>query len=139
MNHRFLPRNRVWGTLALSVAAGLGRMVQPMFNALYPRFSRLVAQHDGAGLLELYHLSSQYLAVVIAAVAAVLVVFAHEVLFSCRRFKQTGPRRFRALPETTMPEELSPLQQILKSVKLLLMELLIIVNFYHSVILTKEC
>ena len=68
-------------TLALSVAAGLGRMVQPMFNALYPRFSRLVAQHDGAGLLELYHLSSQYLAVVIAAVAAVLVVFAHEVLF----------------------------------------------------------
>jgi DNA-binding Lrp family transcriptional regulator len=22
----------------------------------------------------------------------------HEVLFSCRRFKQTGPRRFRALP-----------------------------------------
>ena len=68
-------------TLALSVAAGLGRMVQPMFNALYPRFSRQVAQHDSAGLLELYHLSSQYLAVVIAAVAAVLVVFAHEVLF----------------------------------------------------------
>ena len=32
--------------------------------------------------------------------------FPHEVLFSCRRFKQTGPRRFRALPETTMPEEL---------------------------------
>ena len=52
-------------TLALSVAAGLGRMVQPMFNALYPRFSRLVAQHDEAGLRELYHLSSQYLAVVI--------------------------------------------------------------------------
>jgi len=24
--------------------------------------------------------------------------FPHEVLFSCRRFKQTGPRRFRALP-----------------------------------------
>ena len=68
-------------TLALSVAAGLGRMVQPMFNALYPRFSRQVAQHDSAGMLELYHLSSQYLAVVIASVAAVLVVFAHELLF----------------------------------------------------------
>lgn len=68
-------------TLALSVAAGLGRMVQPMFNALYPRFSRQVAQHDSAGLLELYHLSSQYLAVVIASVAAVLVVFAHDLLF----------------------------------------------------------
>ena len=68
-------------TLALSVAAGLGRMVQPMFNALYPRFSRQVAQHDSAGLLELYHLSSQCLAVVIAAVATVLVVFAHELLY----------------------------------------------------------
>lgn len=68
-------------TLALSVAAGLGRMVQPMFNALYPRFSRLVAQRDAPGLQKLYHLSSQYLAIVIAAVAAVLVVFAHEVLW----------------------------------------------------------
>lgn len=68
-------------TLALSVASGLGRMVQPMFNALYPRFSRLVASHDEATLRELYHLSSQYLAVVIAAVAAILIVFAREVLF----------------------------------------------------------
>ena len=68
-------------TLALSVASGLGRMVQPMFNALYPRFSRLVARHDDATLRELYHLSSQYLAVVIAAVTAVLIVFAHDVLF----------------------------------------------------------
>ncbi len=67
-------------TLALSVAAGLGRMVQPMFNALYPRFSRLVAQHNEAGLRDLYHLSSQYLAVVIAAIAAVLMVFARDVL-----------------------------------------------------------
>ena len=40
---------------------------------------------------------------------------------------------------TTMPEELSPLQQILKSVKRLLVELLITVSFCHLVILTKEC
>lgn len=67
-------------TLALSVAAGLGRMVQPMFNALYPRFSRLVTRRDEKTLRELYHLSSQYLAVVIAAVTMVLIVFAREVL-----------------------------------------------------------
>jgi len=29
-----------------------------------------------------------------------LAPYPHEVLFSCRRFKQTGPRRFRAPPET---------------------------------------
>lgn len=68
-------------TLALSVASGLGRMVQPMFNALYPRFSRLVARHDTTTLRELYHLSSQYLAVVIAAVSMMLIVYAHDVLF----------------------------------------------------------
>lgn len=68
-------------TLALSVASGLGRMVQPMFNALYPRFSRLVARGDTATLRELYHLSSQHLAVVVAAVAAVLIVFARDILF----------------------------------------------------------
>ncbi|KRE88511.1 hypothetical protein ASG87_07920 [Frateuria sp. Soil773] len=68
-------------TLALSVAAGLGRMVLPMFNALYPRFSRLVMRGDKAALTELYHLSSQCLAVMIAAVAMVLIVYAHDVLY----------------------------------------------------------
>lgn len=67
-------------TLALSVAAGLGRVVSPMFNALYPRFSRLVARRDDSTLIDLYHLSSQYLAVVVAAVAAILIVYAREVL-----------------------------------------------------------
>lgn len=68
-------------TLALSVAAGVGRIVQPMFNAIYPRFSRLVAQKNQEELETLYHLSSQYLAIVIAAVASVLVIFAYDILF----------------------------------------------------------
>lgn len=68
-------------TLAISIASGLGRMVLPMFNAVYPRFSRLVARGDEAGVRELYHLSNQYLSVVIAAVATILIVFAHDVLF----------------------------------------------------------
>lgn len=67
-------------TLALSVAGGLARIVSPMFNALYPRFSRLVARREDTKLTDLYHLSSQYLAVVVAAVAAILIVYAREVL-----------------------------------------------------------
>ncbi len=43
------------------------------------------------------------LAVIARAMAEVgLESHPHEVLFSCRRFKQTGPRRFRTLPEATM-------------------------------------
>lgn len=68
-------------SLALSVAAGMGRMIQPMFNALYPRYSRLVVAGDRMALSQLYHLSNQYLAVVIAAVSAVLIVFSKDVLY----------------------------------------------------------
>lgn len=67
-------------TLALSITAGLARMVLPMFNAIYPRFSRLIAHGDEVTLRKLYHLGSQYLVIVVAAVAAVLIVFSHGVL-----------------------------------------------------------
>jgi O-antigen/teichoic acid export membrane protein len=67
--------------LAMSVAAGLGRMVLPMFNALYPRFSRLVVTNDTEALRHLYHLSTQCVAVIIAAISLVLIVFAKDVLY----------------------------------------------------------
>jgi DNA-binding Lrp family transcriptional regulator len=37
-----------------------------------------------------------------------LAQYPHEVLFSCRRFKQTGPRRFRALPTATALDAAAP-------------------------------
>ena len=68
-------------SLALSVAAGMGRMIQPMFNALYPRYSRLVALGEQEALTRLYHLSNQYLGVVVAAISAVLIVFSKDVIY----------------------------------------------------------
>lgn len=68
-------------SLALSVAAGMGRMIQPMFNALYPRYSRLVAADDHRALSHLYHLTNRYLAIMVAAVAAVLMVFPRDVIY----------------------------------------------------------
>ena len=47
--------------------------------------------------------------VIARAIADVgLAQYPHEVLFSCRRFKQTGPRRFRALPEAAAPSAATP-------------------------------
>lgn len=66
-------------TLAVSIASGIGRMIQPMFNALYPRFTRLIARHNDTALRELYHLSSQCLAVIVTSVAMVLIIFARDV------------------------------------------------------------
>lgn len=68
-------------TVAVSVVGGLGRLIQPMFNAMYPRFSRLVAQGNTAVLKELYHLGNQTLAPVLLAISAMLGVFAHDVLW----------------------------------------------------------
>ena len=54
--------------------------------------------------------------VIARAIATVgLEPFAHEVLFSCRRFKQTGPRRFRALPEL-QAREASTTMEVLDAV-----------------------
>lgn len=68
-------------SLCNSIAAGLGRMIQPMFNAIYPRFSRLVAEGEEERLRQLYHLATQSLCVVMAAVALVLMFFARDVVF----------------------------------------------------------
>lgn len=68
-------------SLAMSVAAGMGRMIQPMFNALYPRYTRLVSLGETAELTHLYHLSNQCLAVMAASTAAVLMVFAKDVIY----------------------------------------------------------
>jgi O-antigen/teichoic acid export membrane protein len=68
-------------SLALSVAAGMGRMIQPMFNALYPRYSRLVSLGEDQALTHLYHLSNQYLAIVLAAISVVLMIFSRDVVY----------------------------------------------------------
>ncbi|MGA7437405.1 MAG: oligosaccharide flippase family protein [Luteibacter sp.] len=68
-------------TVAVSVVGGFGRLIQPMFNAMYPRFSRLVAQGLDDVLTELYHLGNQLLAVVVFATAWMLIVFAQDLLY----------------------------------------------------------
>ncbi len=68
-------------SLAMSVAAGMGRMIQPMFNALYPRYSKLVSQGKQATLTHLYHLSNQCLCAVVAAMSVVLIIYARDVMY----------------------------------------------------------
>jgi O-antigen/teichoic acid export membrane protein len=68
-------------SLALSIAAGMGRMIQPMFNALYPRYSKLVSHGDDKALTHIYHVSNQCLSVVVAAISAVLIFFSRDVIY----------------------------------------------------------
>jgi O-antigen/teichoic acid export membrane protein len=66
--------------VALTISGGLGRLVQPMFTAIYPRLSKLAAADDQVKSSELYHLSSQIVAAVVAAVASVVCIYAESIL-----------------------------------------------------------
>ena len=68
--------------LAGTVAAGLFLIVAPIFNALFPRFSALVQGDDTANLRHLYHAGSQLMAGLLLPAAAVLALFAHDILLA---------------------------------------------------------
>lgn len=69
--------------VALAVSGGLGRLVQPMFYAIYPRLSRFAARdaEAEAETSALYHLASQIVATVVAAIAGVICVHSESLLW----------------------------------------------------------
>ena len=67
--------------LAGMVGNGLsGLLITPMFNTIFPRFSSLVASGDGKSLLEMYHGSTQVMAVMILPAAIVIALFSPEIM-----------------------------------------------------------
>ena len=67
--------------LAGMVANGLsGLLIAPMFNTIFPRFSSLVAAGDEKSLLEMYHGSTQVMAVMILPAAVFIVLFSPEIM-----------------------------------------------------------
>lgn len=66
--------------VALALSGGLGRLVQPVFAAIYPRLSHFVARKEADSAAALYHLASQLVTVVVAAVAGVVCLYAESIL-----------------------------------------------------------
>jgi O-antigen/teichoic acid export membrane protein len=67
-------------TLASLVAGSLAVIITPMFNTLFPRLSALVAAGDEVGIRECYHRFSQLTAVLVIPLAAVVSMFAFDIL-----------------------------------------------------------
>ena len=67
--------------LASLMASGLLVVITPIFTAVFPRFSQLVLSEDENGVKNLYHKSSQLLAVILLPLAIILALFAPEVLW----------------------------------------------------------
>lgn len=66
--------------LATTVGGAIYLLVAPMSNAIYPRFSELVARNDEATLARDYHRMAQLLAVMLLPPALLLAGFAHDIL-----------------------------------------------------------
>lgn len=66
--------------LATVIAGGLYLLVVPLFNAMYPRFSFLIASGNEAELRQLYRVGTRLLATVLFPVAFVVAAFAHDLV-----------------------------------------------------------
>lgn len=67
-------------SLAWTVATGLYFLIGPLFSALFPRFTQLVAQQNEPGLRGLYHEGCQWMSVILLPVAAVIALFSAELI-----------------------------------------------------------
>jgi O-antigen/teichoic acid export membrane protein len=85
--------------LGVQVAAALLLGVAPLFTALFPRFTQLVAEQDEDALASAYHRGCQLMAVVILPAAAVIAFFSRELLFAWTGNATTAAQ---AAPITTL-------------------------------------
>jgi len=67
--------------LSSAVAASLFVLITPLFSAVFPRFTQLVALEEQEGLKEIYHHSCQLMSVVILPVSIVIAFFSKQILF----------------------------------------------------------
>jgi O-antigen/teichoic acid export membrane protein len=66
--------------IAATAANGLLIIVNPVFSAVFPRFSSLVAAGNTDNVKKLYHLSAQLMAILVLPLGAMLCTFSQELL-----------------------------------------------------------
>lgn len=68
-------------SLAVLVASGVMVVIGPVSSALLPRLTRLAAEGDDVGLIELYRNATQAVAIIAIPAALVLAFFAEQVVW----------------------------------------------------------
>lgn len=67
--------------LASMVAMGVNLLIVPVFSAIQPRLTQLVASEDKHAVLHLYHKGCQMMTALVMPVALILCLFSEEVLW----------------------------------------------------------
>jgi O-antigen/teichoic acid export membrane protein len=68
-------------TMCITLSGGIYLAVQPLFNLLYPRFSRLLEPESESDAQQLYRLGSQAMALMVLPISASIIAFAPQVLW----------------------------------------------------------
>lgn len=66
--------------LAFNVANALNNLVTPIFSALFPKFTQLVASEEESKLIVMYHKGCRLLSVLVLPVAITIAIFAKDIL-----------------------------------------------------------
>jgi O-antigen/teichoic acid export membrane protein len=66
--------------LAFNVANNLNNFSTPIYSALFPKFTQLVASGDTNGLISLYHKGARLLSALMLPVAMTVIFFSKEIL-----------------------------------------------------------
>ena len=77
-------------SLASVGAMTLFRILGPIFESIYPQFTRLVESKDGVGVICLYHKSAQLVSVLVISSALVISMFSRALLLLWTRNPQTA-------------------------------------------------
>jgi O-antigen/teichoic acid export membrane protein len=65
--------------LSSTVAMGLYVIISPVFSAVYPKFSQLIANNDECALIVLYHKSCQLMTVIVMPVALIMCFYSENL------------------------------------------------------------
>ncbi|HLP18394.1 MAG TPA: oligosaccharide flippase family protein [Bacteroidota bacterium] len=84
-------------SLAYTVVNGLSKLSIPVFNAIFPRFTSLLTAGDDEGLKRSYHLSTQFMALIILPLAMMLMFFPKEIIVLWTHNPVTADRTARII------------------------------------------
>ncbi len=96
-------------TLASVVAMSLYRIIEPVYSAIYPRFTQLIAMRNQDELKILYHKCCQFLAVLILPVAIIIVLFSYEILLLWTQNPDTTQKTYQLVSVLTIGTALNGL------------------------------
>ncbi|MCQ3924442.1 MAG: hypothetical protein DPW12_09620 [Rhodocyclaceae bacterium] len=77
-------------TLAVTVASAISLLVSPISQAFFPRFTEIASRGDYEELRSEYHRGAQFVTILVAPLAMILILFVHPTSASISSSSSPG-------------------------------------------------